>query len=218
MNNIWIIDFGSQYTQLITRKSRELGYCSEIMIFEECTERLETGDKPSALILSGGPNSIFEDENDYSKLFELNLPTLGICYGMQLISNHFGGTVERGTQGEYGHAKVLAVGGFEISGVNSTINAWMSHFDHVSIVPDGFRTILTSDNGLIAGIENRDKKVMALQFHPEVEHTEHGKDILEHFFKNIANLETNWSNDIMLTNCMKEISGVKGSKVRKRKT
>lgn len=211
--NIWIIDFGSQYTQLITRKSRELGYSSEIMTVEECFEKLNSGDKPAAFVLSGGPNSIFEDETNYKSIFESKIPTLGICYGMQLISNHFGGTVERGIQGEYGHAKVHAEGGYEIPGVKTSINTWMSHFDHVTGVPKGFKTILKSDNGLIAGIENPEEKIMALQFHPEVEHTEHGKDILLHFFKDIANLEVNWSNQIMLENCIEEVSEVKGKKV-----
>ena len=213
MKNIWIVDFGSQYTQLITRKSRELGYSSEIMTVDDCYERLDQNERPMAVILSGGPNSIFEDDTDYSKIFNLKLPVLGICYGMQLIAHYFDGTVERGVQGEYGHAKVHAEGSFSIPGVSSSINAWMSHFDHVTKIPTGFETILKSDNGLIAGIENKNDKIMALQFHPEVQHTEHGKEILSHFFKDIAKLDENWSDEIMLENCLKEVSEVKGSKV-----
>ena len=128
MKNIWIVDFGSQYTQLITRKSRELGYSSEIMTVEGCYERLDLNERPMAIILSGGPNSIFEDDTDYSKIFKLGLPVLGICYGMQLIAHYFGGVVERGVQGEYGHAKVHAEGSYEIPGVSHSINGWMSHF------------------------------------------------------------------------------------------
>ncbi len=212
MSSIWIVDFGSQYTQLITRKSRELGFASEIMLVEDCIKKLKN-EKPSAIILSGGPNSIFEDITDYSTIFDTKLPILGICYGMQLISNHFGGKVERGIQGEYGLASVHGEGEFTIPGAKTSINTWMSHFDHVTEVPPGFKTILKSDNGLIAGIESTEKKIMALQFHPEVEHTEHGKDILLHFFKDIANLKTNWSNEVMLEGCIKEVSEVKGSKV-----
>jgi GMP synthase (glutamine-hydrolysing) len=213
MKNVWIIDFGSQYTQLITRKSRELGYSSEIMTLGDCFKKLGKGELPVAFILSGGPNSIFEDTTDYSKIFDLNLPLLGICYGMQLVSNHFDGVVERGMQGEYGHSKVHGVGGYSIPGVKTSFNTWMSHFDHVKVVPPGFTQILESDNGLIAGIENPAKKIMALQFHPEVEHTEHGKDILLHFFKDIANLTQTWSNEVMLENCRTEILEVRGSKV-----
>lgn len=213
MSNIWIVDFGSQYTQLITRKSRELGYSSEILTVDDCFERFNEGKKPKAIVLSGGPNSIFEDETDYSSLFEANLPILGICYGMQLVSNYFGGTVERGIQGEYGHAKVHGVNGYTIPGVAGSVNTWMSHFDHVAKAPNDFKVILESDNGLIAGIENSDKKIMALQFHPEVEHTEHGKDILKHFLVDIADLKEDWSNEIMLENCLAEVKEVKGSKV-----
>ncbi len=213
MKNIWIIDFGSQYTQLITRKSRELGFSSEIMTVDDCFERVDKNERPLAMILSGGPNSIFEDETDYSKVFNLELPVLGICYGMQLISHYFGGKVERGVQGEYGHAKVHAEGSYEIPGVKNSINTWMSHFDHVVEAPKNFEVILKSDNGLMAGIENKDKKIMALQFHPEVNHTEHGKDILAHFFKDIAKLEENWSDEVMLENCLNEVGEVKGSKV-----
>ena len=213
MSNIWIIDFGSQYTQLITRRSRELGHASEIMTVDDCFERLAKGLRPSAFVLSGGPNSIFEDDTEYNKIFDTQLPLLGICYGMQIISNHFGGTVERGIQGEYGLAKVHSEGQTAFTKIKGSFNTWMSHFDHVTIVPAGFETILKSDNGLIAGIENKETKVMGLQFHPEVEHTEHGKEILEHFFNDIAKLSQNWSNDIMLEGCLAEVREVKGSKV-----
>lgn len=212
MSSIWIIDFGSQYTQLITRRSRELGFASEIMLVEDCFERMKS-ESPLAIILSGGPQSIFEDETNYDQIFDKKIPILGICYGMQLISNYFGGKVERGIKGEYGHAKVHAEGSFTIPGLQANINTWMSHFDHVTVVPKGFETILKSDNGLIAGIESKDQKIMGLQFHPEVEHTEHGKDILLHFFKDIAMLKTNWSNEVMLSKCIEEVSAVKGKKV-----
>ena len=95
MSETWIVDFGSQYTQLITRKSRELGYSSVIMTVEDCLKKLGSGERPNSLILSGGPNSIFEDNTDYAPIFEAKIPILGICYGMQLISHYFGGVVER---------------------------------------------------------------------------------------------------------------------------
>ena len=213
MDLIWIIDFGSQYTQLITRKSRERGYASEIMTVDDCLEKLSKGERPLGFILSGGPNSVFDDKTDYASIFECQLPVLGICYGMQLISNYFGGKVERGVQGEYGLARVHTVGDFEISGIKSSISTWMSHFDHVTKIPENFIQILESDNGLIAGIESKEHKIMGLQFHPEVQHTEHGKDILRHFFKDIASLKENWSDEIMLEQCLDEVRGVKGNKV-----
>lgn len=213
MSDVWIVDFGSQYTQLITRKARELGYSSVIKTVDEVIEHLKNGEKPTAFILSGGPQSVFEDETDYSLIFNQNLPILGICYGMQLISQYFDGVVERGEKGEYGHTIVHPEGDDFVANIPNSFNVWMSHFDHVAKVPSGFKVILKSNNGLLAGIENKDKKIMALQFHPEVQHTEHGKEILEHFFKDIAKVQTNWSNSIMLDQCINEVEKVKGSKV-----
>src|SRR5690606_18615227 len=107
-SSIWIVDFGSQYTQLITRKFRELGFSSEIMTPEDGLERFKT-ESPKALVLSGGPQSVFEDETDYSVFFgNDSLPILGICYGMQILAQSFGGKVEKGVKGEYGLAKILA--------------------------------------------------------------------------------------------------------------
>lgn len=209
----WIVDFGSQYTQLITRKSRELGYSSVILTVEDALDKVKAGEKPIALILSGGPSSIFEDKTDYSLFFNLDIPVLGICYGMQLISHYFGGVVERGTQGEYGHAVIEAQDSFSLEGVPASLNVWMSHFDHVKQAPNDFTIIYKSENGLLAGIENKKKKIMALQFHPEVNHSENGKDILRHFFKDVARITENWSNDVMLDTCIKEVSKVKGDHV-----
>ncbi len=213
MSDIWIVDFGSQYTQLITRKARELGYSSVIVTFEGACEKLNSGEKPMGFILSGGPQSVFEDDSDYSVIFNTKLPVLGICYGMQIISQYFGGVVERGEQGEYGHAEVHAESGFSFPNMPSNFNVWMSHFDHVSAAPDKFKVILKSNNNLISGIRDKDQKIMALQFHPEVNHTEFGNEMLEYFFKDVAGLKCNWSNEAMLEGCIKEVEEVKGSKV-----
>lgn len=213
MSDVWIVDFGSQYTQLITRKSRELGYSSVIVTYDTVVEKLQKNEKPLAFILSGGPQSVFEDDSDYSVIFDTKLPVLGICYGMQIISQYFGGVVERGHQGEYGHAKIHAENGFSFPLMPTTLNVWMSHFDHVAKEPDDFTVILKSENGLLAGIENPIEKIMALQFHPEVNHTQHGKDILKHFFDDIAKVTPNWSDDVMLEQCRAEVAEVKGKKV-----
>jgi len=196
---IWIVDFGSQYTQLITRKSRELGYSSEIITLEECQELFEKGEKPNALVLSGGPQSVFEDETDYSFILDQEeLPIMGICYGMQLLGKSFGGTVERGTIGEYGHAEIQFESGFSVPNCPAKINVWMSHSDHVSKMPEGFEVMMKSHNGLLAAIKHKSRPVLGLQFHPEVEHSDHGKDLLDHFFANIAGLEKDWSASEML--------------------
>ncbi|MBC76315.1 MAG: glutamine-hydrolyzing GMP synthase [Halobacteriovoraceae bacterium] len=213
MSDVWIVDFGSQYTQLITRKARELGYSSVIITVDDAFEKIDKGETPLAFILSGGPHSVFEDETDYSKIFKAGRPLLGICYGMQLVGQYHNGTVEKGEVGEYGHSTVLSENNFSFPGMPKSFNVWMSHSDHLSKAPEGFEVILKSNNGLIAGIENKDQKIMALQFHPEVNHTEFGKEVLKHFFHDIANVQPNWSNKVMLETCLEEVREVKGSKV-----
>ncbi|MBK23133.1 MAG: glutamine-hydrolyzing GMP synthase [Halobacteriovorax sp.] len=206
---IWIVDFGSQYTQLITRKSRELGYSSEIITLKESRKRIEAGQRPKAFVLSGGPMSVAEDKNDYDFLIGLDdIPTLGICYGMQLMARHYGGTVEKGIQGEYGHAKIHFEGD-KFPGCPKEFNVWMSHFDHVTKVPDGFETVLTSNNNLLAGMKHSEKAMLALQFHPEVEHSEHGKDILRYYYEDMANLKKDWSAAAMLEEAKELAASVK---------
>jgi GMP synthase (glutamine-hydrolysing) len=196
---IWIVDFGSQYTQLITRKSRELGFSTEIITVEECKESFDKGEFPKAIVLSGGPQSVFEDETDYSFILDReDMPILGICYGMQLLGKYFGGTVEKGTIGEYGHAEIQFESGYSIPNCPSRINVWMSHSDHISKLPQNFEVMMKSHNGLLASIKHNARPILGLQFHPEVEHSDHGKDLLNHFFENIAGLEKDWSAKEML--------------------
>jgi GMP synthase (glutamine-hydrolysing) len=212
-SSIWIVDFGSQYTQLITRKFRELGFTSEILTVEDALEKLQT-DSPKALVLSGGPQSVFEDTTDYSPFFKnKHLPVLGICYGMQILGQYFGGKVEKGIQGEYGLAKLRTVPGFMVPGMPSESNVWMSHSDHVSKLPEGFKLIFQSENGLTAGIKHEVNPILGLQFHPEVHHTVHGKDVLSFFLNNIAQVKTDWSSKTMLENSLEEVKSVKGKKV-----
>ncbi|WP_127714437.1 glutamine-hydrolyzing GMP synthase [Halobacteriovorax sp. HLS] len=211
---IWIVDFGSQYTQLITRKTRELGYSGEIITLSECRELFENGQLPEALILSGGPQSVFEDENDYSFIFsKTDLPILGICYGMQLLGRYFEGKVERGTIGEYGHAEINFEQGHLFENCPSKVNVWMSHSDHISVVPKDFDVVIKSHNGLIAGIQHQSRKILGLQFHPEVEHSDHGKDILNHFLRNIAELKSEWSAGQMLEEATELVRSIGKKKV-----
>lgn len=212
-SSVWIVDFGSQYTQLITRKFRELGFTSEIITVEEGLDRLKTT-KPRVLVLSGGPQSVFEDTTDYSPFFaDANLPILGICYGMQILGQYFGGKVEKGIQGEYGLAKLHTVPGFSIPNCPSVSDVWMSHSDHVSILPKDFKLVLKSENGLTAGIQHEKRAILGLQFHPEVHHTVHGQDILSYFMNDIAKMKQDWSSKTMLDSAIEEVSAVKGSKV-----
>lgn len=212
-SSIWIIDFGSQYTQLITRKFRELGFTSELMTVEDGLSRLKL-EKPEAIVLSGGPQSVFEDKTDYSPFFsDEKLPILGICYGMQIMGQYFGGKVEKGVQGEYGLAKLKCANNFLIPNCPAESDVWMSHSDHVSVIPDKFKLILQSENGLTAGIKHEFRPILGLQFHPEVHHTVHGKDILSFFLNNIAALKSDWSSKTMMESCLEEVTKIKGSKV-----
>ena len=210
---VWIVDFGSQYTQLITRKFRELGFTSEVITVEETIERLKTK-KPKALVLSGGPQSVFEDKTDYSSLFnDESLPVLGICYGMQILGQFFGGRVEKGVQGEYGLASIKTALGFKIPGCPEVSDVWMSHSDHVSGLPKNFKLIFQSENGLAAGIKHDTRPILGLQFHPEVHHTVHGQDVLSYFLNDIAHLKSDWSSQTMLESSIESVKHVKGAKV-----
>ncbi len=212
-SSIWIVDFGSQYTQLITRKFRELGFTSEIITLEDGLERIKST-QPKALVLSGGPQSVFEDKTDYSAfLNKTDLPILGICYGMQILGQYFGGTVEKGVQGEYGLAALRTVPGFAIPGCPAVSDVWMSHSDHLSELPKDFKLILQSENGLTAGIKHETLPILGLQFHPEVHHTVHGKDILKFFLYEVAKLEQDWSSQTMLETSIESVKSIKGSKV-----
>ncbi len=194
---IWIVDFGSQYTQLITRKTRELNYSCEIITTKEAKGRLKEKELPSAIVLSGGPQSIFNDNEDHSIFFSLNIPILGICYGMQLIAKFFGGEVLKSDIHEYGHSKVY-LKSFNIKNCPSVFSVWMSHADHVSQIPTGFNCIIKSDNNLVASIKHNEKPIVGLQFHPEVEHTEHGNEILNWFYRDIAGLKKDWQAECIL--------------------
>ena len=211
-SSVWIIDFGSQYTQLITRRFRELGVTSEILTLDEGFERFKN-DKPRALVLSGGPQSVFEDTTDYSPFLTADIPILGICYGMQILGQYFGGKVEKGIIGEYGNAKIHLCNDFKIEGVEGDTNVWMSHSDHVAVIPKDFSLIFESTNKLIAGIKHNTKPILGLQFHPEVDHSVKGKEILEYFLRDIAKLENDWTGKSILEDCLEQVRKVKGSKV-----
>lgn len=210
---LWVVDFGSQYTQLITRKMREIGFSATMMTYDKLKELLNSGALPKALVLSGGPLSIFEDNEDYTHIFDhQTLPILGICYGMQIMGKVFGGTVERGTVGEYGHANVHFKED-SITGCPRDFDVWMSHSDHLSALPKEFSLLLESDNKLVAGIKHNNRPILGLQFHPEVHHSEFGKEVLEYFCKEIATLSQDWDNSKIVEATQKIVEQVKGEYV-----
>ncbi|HCM51574.1 TPA: GMP synthase (glutamine-hydrolyzing) [Candidatus Saccharibacteria bacterium] len=179
-----ILDYGSQYTQLIGRRVRELGVFSVILPFNKPLADIKKL-KPKGLVLSGGPNSVYEKGAPSldKKLLELGVPVLGICYGLQLFALNLGGQVAPSKQREYGLAKL------KLSGKSTLLPAkvdgsriWMSHGDHVAIPPTGF-SVTAKSGDIICAAENAKRQLFGIQFHPEVSHTEHGRDILESFLK-----------------------------------
>ena len=192
---IVVLDFGSQYTQIIARKLRESGVYSEIVPYSESIEDVMAR-TPKGLILSGGPASVYAADAYHpdSTIFDLGLPILGICYGMQLISQHFGGSVVPASSHEYGKAKLEFVNDndiFKDTPNNQTV--WMSHGDRVETIPSGFEKIAISENSPFAAIADTSKNIYAFQFHPEVYHSEYGTKLLKNFAKYICGCESTWN-------------------------
>ncbi len=190
-----VIDFGSQYTQLILRRIRELGFYSELVPYDEKEENI-TKLQPVAFILSGGPSSVYDGNSPKipAYVFKSKLPTLGICYGLQVLVHQFGGRVEKSSHREFGPAKLFIkrhVGIFD--GLPEEFTVWMSHSDRVEMLPDGFEAIATSENSPCAAIRSIDDRYYGVQFHPEVVHTQNGKEILRNFLEKVAGLRPNWS-------------------------
>ncbi len=195
-NKILIIDCGSQYTQLIARRVRELGVYSEILFWDSPIEKLRESN-PTGIIISGGPRSVLDDDAPAVPMEILNagVPVLGICYGMQLLAHQFGGAVERGSSAEYGRAAVEVDEGrlFTRCGGDKKLTVWMSHWDEVKRLPEGFKVTARSESGAMAGFESPDGRVTALQFHPEVAHTPKGQEILSAFLFDICGCTADWT-------------------------
>ena len=190
-----IIDFGSQYTQLIARRIREMQVYCEIVPPTLSAMQIATKN-PKAIILSGGPESVFAENSPKldSEVWSLGKPILGICYGLQLLTQHFGGKVEPGTVREYGAAEVHHEHQHPL--INNTAQnckVWMSHGDHVATSPPDFNVILKSKNGLIAAIAHKKMPLMGLQFHPEVSHTDEGQTYLHNFLFKVAGFSGDWT-------------------------
>jgi GMP synthase (glutamine-hydrolysing) len=195
---ILVLDFGSQYTQLIARRLRELSVYSEIISFSTPIEKLREKN-PVGIILSGGPKSVSEAgaPKCAPEIFDLGTPVLGICYGMQLMTDELGGQVRRSGQREFGHAQVRVTGNGSppklFSQVPSDLRVWASHGDDVSAVPPGFTVAATSATTPIAAMEAPDRQLYALLFHPEVAHTDHGLAILRNFAYGVCGCTGDWT-------------------------
>ena len=190
-----ILDFGSQYTQLIARKIRELNVFSRILSHDSTLDDIMMY-QPNAIILSGGPSSVYELNAPVydNELLNVDIPILGICYGLHILAHHSGGSVKSTGQGEYGFAKISITEktDFLQSDLNGS-QVWMSHMDQVTKVPDSWSVIAKSSNGIVAAMASSDLKRLATQFHPEVSHTEYGKAMLENFLFKISSCHSNWT-------------------------
>jgi len=195
VNKVLVLDFGSQYTQLIARKTRELGVYSEIFPFDTPLSRIKK-ENPAALILSGGPRSVYEPDAPLpdTGIFRLGIPVLGICYGLQLMAHLLGGKVVPSAKREYGfaHLKIIDRSGL-LKGIKNHGQVWMSHGDRVERIPPEFVVTGKTANTKIAVIESREQKFYGVQFHPEVIHTQQGKKILANFVFSLAGLKPEWS-------------------------
>ena len=191
---IVILDYGSQYTQLIARRIREQQVFSEIIRFDTPAAKLREN-MPQGIILSGGPNSVFEEgaPGIDPEIFNLGVPVLGVCYGMQLMSQQLGGKVQPGESREYGKTEITTEPGNELfAGLPEKFIVWMSHGDRVAEIPAGFKVSATSANCPYAAIRNEEKRFYAIQFHPEVVHTQHGNQILGNFLFKICGCKADW--------------------------
>lgn len=210
---ILIIDFGSQFTQLITRRVREANVYSEIHSHKITFEEIKKFE-PTGIILSGGPMSVYDkDAPDLDeRILKINVPVLGICYGLQLISKKLGGKVEPAKDREYGRAILSIVETSPLfNNVDKESKVWMSHGDYLTELPKGFDIIAKSDHSPIGAVSNEFEKIYGVQFHPEVVHTDEGKKIIHNFLFNICKCTGNWTSHNFIENSISEIKDKVGS-------
>ena len=202
-HRVLIVDFGSQYTQLIARRVREAGVYCEIWPYDNCAEQLEK-QRPAGIILSGGPETVTADDAPRAPqmVFEMGVPVLGICYGMQTMAAQLGGRVEGSDKHEYGYAQVRARGHSPLlrdiedhatAEGWGMLDVWMSHGDRVIALPTGFHAICETENAPLAGMADEGRRFYGLQFHPEVTHTRQGGRILSRFLFEICGCEKLWN-------------------------
>lgn len=220
-DKILILDFGSQYTQLIARRIREIGVYCEIYSCECSADEIQTFN-PKGIILSGSPESVTEshDLRAPACVFELGIPVLGICYGMQTMTAQLGGKVETSNHREFGYAQIRARGHSKLLNEiedhlspegYGLLDVWMSHGDRVVELPEGFKLIASSDGAPIAGMANEEKNFYALQFHPEVTHTKQGGRILSRFVLEICDCAALWNSSNIIEDSIKSVREKVGS-------
>ncbi|MDG3008924.1 glutamine-hydrolyzing GMP synthase [Rhodococcus sp. D2-41] len=191
---VLVVDFGAQYAQLIARRVREAKVYSEVIPHTATVDEIAAR-KPLAVVLSGGPSSVYADDAPQldKALFDLGIPVFGICYGFQAMAQALGGTVAHTGTREYGRTQLTVTGGTLHDGLPETQPVWMSHGDAVTDAPAGFEVTGSSDGAPVAAFECRDRKLAGVQYHPEVLHSPHGQEVLTRFLRDIAGLEPTWT-------------------------
>jgi GMP synthase (glutamine-hydrolysing) len=211
-STIVILDFGSQYTQLIARRIREFNVFSVVL---PCTVSLEQirALKPQGVILSGGPSSVYDVEAPKADpaVLGMGVPVLGICYGLQFIVHHLGGKVEPAPAREYGHAQVTVVAETQLfRGLPQGMDVWMSHGDEAKALPEGFRLTAQTAHA-VAGIADEERRIWAVQFHPEVAHTRQGMELLRNFVVGICAAEADWTPEHFIQTTVERVRGQVGT-------
>jgi len=212
MDKIVVLDFGSQYSHLICRRIREFSVYAELVPYDISYEELQKLN-PTGIIFSGGPSSVYSSDAPLpeNKIFDMNLPLLGICYGHQLIVNKFGGKVKKANK-EYG-SSLLTIDSDKdlLNGVGESVRAWMSHGDEAEQIPEGFKVIGHTESAKAAAIASEEKSIYGIQFHPEVVHTEQGTKILKNFVLKVCGAKQDWTMESFIDTAIEKISKIDGN-------
>ncbi len=211
---IVVLDFGGQYNQLIARRIRDLGVYSELLPYNTSVERIQELN-PMGIVFSGGPASVYGEESPVvdMRIYELGIPILGICYGMQLMSHQLQGKVERALKREYGKATVEFQADSQLTkGLQRDQLVWMSHGDLVSKLPEGFIVDASTDHAPVAAMSHPEKRLFAVQFHPEVRHSVYGNEMIKNFLFDICGCEGQWSMETFIEDTIRDIRDQVGDK------
>ncbi|MDM5279959.1 glutamine-hydrolyzing GMP synthase [Paenibacillus silvae] len=202
-----VLDFGGQYNQLIARRIRDLGVYSELLPYNTPAEKIAEL-APKGIVFSGGPSSVYAENAPHVDpgVYDLGLPIFGICYGMQLMAQQLDGKVERSEKREYGKADLAFTEGAVLAkGIDGEHTVWMSHGDHVVTLPPGFKLDAGTESAPIAAMSNDERKLYAVQFHPEVRHSVRGNDMIRNFLFEICGCEGNWTMETFIEDTIKDI-------------
>ena len=211
---VLVVDFGGQYNQLIARRVRECGVYCEIIPYTYSIEKIKEKN-PKGIIFTGGPNSVYGENTPTldKEIFNLNVPVLGICYGDQLMAHLLGGKVDTAPVREYGKTNVILDNSSKLfAGIEADETCWMSHTDYIAEAPEGFKIIAHTDVCPVAAMENEERRLYGVQFHPEVEHTPFGQNMMRNFLYNICGLENSWSMASFAEEKIAEIKKIVGDK------